>query len=138
MFDETIKAIEYFCNGMYCSQAVFGAFSEKYGLSKDIAFNISCGLNSGARCADICGAVTGGILVIGLKYGADKQKCNRETELFIPRFVEQNGSSMCRDILGCDITTTAGKQAAAAGNLFGTVCPELVENAVDLLADMGY
>lgn len=69
MTEAVKQAVEYFTNGLYCSQAVLGAFSEKYGMDKETAFQVSCGLNSGCRCADVCGAVSGAILVIGLKYG---------------------------------------------------------------------
>jgi C_GCAxxG_C_C family probable redox protein len=138
MNEKVIQALNYFENGLYCSQAVFGAFSESYGLDKEAAFKISCGLNSGVRCADICGAVSGAVLVIGLKYGGDPVVCNAKTEEFLKRFKEQNGDTVCRDILGCDISTPDGKTQAISENLFKTVCKDMVANAAQLLCDLGY
>ena len=132
------KAYEYYDGGLYCSQAVFGAFSEKYGLEKDLAFKIALGLNSGVRCADVCGAVSGAVLVIGLKYGGDRDKCNLETQEFVGRFRDKNGDIICRNILGCDISTPEGIEKAINENLFRTVCMDMVVSAAQLLCDLGY
>ena len=132
------EASELFNSGLYCSQAVLGAFCEKYGMEKDLAFKISCGLNSGVRCADVCGVVSGAILVIGLKYGDDKAVCNLKTEEYIKAFKEKNGSIICRDLLGCDISTPDGKEKAVDENLFKTRCVDMVKSAAQILDDLGY
>lgn len=138
MSNEVEEASELFDDGWYCSQAVLGAFCEKYGMSKDIAFKISCGLNSGSRCAELCGAVSGAVLVIGLKYGDSKSICNSKTEEFMRAFREKKGDVVCRNILGCDIFTPEGKAKAINGNLFETVCKKAVVDAAQVLSDMGY
>jgi len=66
------KAADIFNGGHNCAQAVLGAFCEEYGLDTDTALRIARGLGSGVRNAEICGAVSGAVLVIGLKYGHDK------------------------------------------------------------------
>lgn len=136
--DAVQQASEYFGNGQYCSQAVCGAFCEKYGLDRETAFKLSCGLNSGARSADICGAVLGAILVIGLKHGDTKEKCNQETEEFLRRFQEKYGDIICRNLLGCDISTPDGAAKAVEANLFPTRCMDLVIGAAQILHDSGY
>jgi C_GCAxxG_C_C family probable redox protein len=138
MIEKVIQASNYFENGLYCSQAVFGAFSESYGIDKETAFKISCGLNSGVRSADICGAVSGAILVVGAKYGNDPALCNAKTEELLRLFRKQNGDTVCRNILGCDISTPDGKEKAVSGNLFKTVCRDMVRSAAQLLCDLGY
>ena len=138
MNERVKQASELFGNGLYCSQAVLGAFSEKYGIDKTLAFRISCGLNSGVRCADICAAVSGAILVIGLKYGDDKAVCNLKTEEYIKTFKEKNGSILCRDLLDCDISTPDGKEKAITENLFKTRCMDMVISAAQILDDLGY
>jgi len=138
MGEKAKKASDYFLGGRYCSQAVLGAFCEKYGVDAETAFRISCGLNSGCRCADICGAVSGAILVIGLKYGDSQGVCNSKTEEFIASFRDKNGSVICRDILGCDIATPEGKEEFVRGNLFNTICADMVVSAAQILEDSGY
>ena len=46
MNEQVKTASELYNSGLYCSQAVLGAFCEKYGMDKDLAFKVSCGLNS--------------------------------------------------------------------------------------------
>jgi len=138
MDEEVSKASELFDGGLYCSQAVLGAFCERYGLDRETAFRISCGLNSGVRNAETCGAVTGAVLVIGLRYGGSSRECNRRTEEFVRMFRERNGSTVCRDILGCDILTPEGRNKAVMNNLFGTICHDAVASAARILKDLGY
>jgi len=137
--DETVKkAADYYDEGLYCSQAVLGAFCEKYGVEKETAFRISCGLNSGVRCAEVCGAVTGAVLVIGLKYGDSANNCNAKTAEFIEHFINKNSSIICRSLLGCDISTSEGREKALKEDLFRTRCRDMVICAAQLLIDLDY
>jgi len=138
MYEKVKKASELFGSGYYCSQAVLGAFCEEYGLDTETAFRISCGLNSGARCSEICGAVSGAVLVISLRYGDSSEVCNLKVEEFMNAFKERYGGIVCRDILGCDIFTPEGKAKAMRDGLFGTLCVDAVANAAQTLVDLGY
>ena len=136
---------EVFLKGFNCAQAVFSSFSETYGIDTVTACKIAGGLGSGARSAELCGAVSGSVLVIGLKYGqgifADidmKQICNAETEEFVRRFFDVNGDVVYRNLLKCDINTTEGRDNAIAKELFTTKCKDLVVAAISILVDMGY
>jgi len=136
---EKVKiASELFDGGMNCAQSVLGAFCNDYGIEKDIAYKIACGLGSGARSAEICGAVSGAVLVVGLKYGQSKEICNVKTEEFIRKFRDKNRNIVCRDILGCDITIPSGREKAVRDNLFKTTCMDMVKSAVCILEELGY
>ena len=63
------KAAELFSQGFNCAQSVFAVFAEKYGISQELALKIGCGFGGGMRNAEICGAVSGALMVLGLKYG---------------------------------------------------------------------
>ena len=137
--EETVKqAVEGYGGGLYCSQAVLGAFCETYGLDKGTAQRISFGLNSGFRCAEVCGAVSGAILVVGLKHGDSKELGNEKTLEYMSLFKEKLGSVVCRDLLGCDISTPEGRENAIRQNLFTTRCVDVVQSAAQLLVDLGY
>lgn len=138
MTEKIKKASDYFNSGLYCSQSVLGTFCENYNMDTKTAFKISCGLNSGSRCDEICGAVSGAILVIGLKYGDSADVCNLKTEEFIRAFKNKNGNVICRNILGCDISTPMGKEKAINENLFKTTCLDMVISAAQILEDLGY
>ena len=132
------KASADYMGGLYCSQAVLGAFCEGYGMDIGLARKISCGLNSGVRCAEICGAVSGAVLVIGLKYGDSKTDCNARVEEFLRIFRERNQDITCLNILGCDVFTPEGKEYAISNNLFTTICKDIVISAAQILCELGY
>ncbi len=143
--DKTEYSSELFLSGYNCAQSVFATFAEDYGLSRDLALKIPCGLGGGVRCAEICGAVTGAALIIGLKNGytdsndlAAKDNCAEEMKEFTKRFKEYNGALTCRDILGINISDDAGRKRAQDLNLLKTVCVDMVTSAVEILEDMGY
>lgn len=132
------KAADMFLDGYNCSQAILGSFCVNYGFDPKTALRIACGLGSGARNAEICGAVSGAVLVIGLKYGDNKEICNEKTEKFTKVFKERNQHIVCKEILSCDISTPSGKEKAITDNLFKTVCLDMVISAADILEELGY
>lgn len=130
------EAVHLFQNGYVCSQAVFAAFSEDYGLSKEQALKIGACFGSGMRKGEVCGACTGALMVLGLKYGDDKTKSNELCERFLDEFEKENGSYICRDLLGCDIGTPEGVKEAVDNNLFKEFCPIMVESAAKIVDEI--
>ena len=134
-----------FGEGFNCAQSVFSVFCEDYGLNKDTALKTACGLGSGFRSGEVCGAVSGAVLVIGLKYGhcdagdaVAKANCYKKTEEFLDVFRQKNTSIVCRDLLGLDVSTDEGREQAQERNLFRTKCDDLVRIAVLILEELGY
>ena len=63
------RAVELFKEGKNCSQAVFTAFATELGLTEEMALSISVGLGGGVgRMREVCGAISGSAMVVGLKY----------------------------------------------------------------------
>ena len=95
------------------------------------------------RRGDTCGAVTGALIVLGLRYGpkdvsdtsAKNDVYSRVTE-FCRRYESRCGYINCRDLLGCDISTEEGMKKARKNNLFKTVCPRMVQTAAEILEEM--
>lgn len=125
-------AVNLFLDKYVCSQAVFAAFSDDFGLSKDVALKIGACFGSGMRKGEVCGACTGALMALGLKYGEDKEKSNEVCEKFLDEFKKENGSYICRDLLNCDISTPEGVSQALEKNLFKEVCPKMVESAAKI------
>lgn len=73
-------------NGHLCSQAVFKVFCEDFGLPASEAFKIGACFGSGMRQGEVCGACTGALMVLGLKYGDDKAKCGEVSDEFFEEF----------------------------------------------------
>lgn len=133
-----------FNNGFTCSSAVFSAFAEDLGLSGDLAKKISCGFGAGvSRTGNICGAVSGAILVIGLKYGKAEEGDNAANDQtrtlvrqFIDEFTKKNGSINCTGLLGYDLSDQDEYEKARSENLFRTRCPQYVKDAALILERM--
>ena len=124
-----------------CSQAVLAAFSEEYGLDRDLAIRVAAGLGGGmGRMAEACGALTGAFLVIGLHYGgapSTKEKTYKKVRQAAELFRQRNrGCIDCRDLLGCDVGTPAGVREAKEKKLFKTACRQFVRDAVEILEEI--
>jgi C_GCAxxG_C_C family probable redox protein len=134
-------ALAGFNRGITCSSAVFSAFADELGLDDKTAKKIGCGFGAGiSRTGNICGAVSGAIMVIGLKYGKTEQgddaateKTRARTRQFIQEFTKKNGSVNCTELLGYNLSNQDEYDAAAKANLFRITCPECVRDAVVLL-----
>lgn len=116
---KTELAVTKFTEGYNCAQSVLFAFCDDRGLDKDKAFKIACGFGAGmGRKQKVCGAVTGGIMVIGTKYGRGVNDAKSATETtytktreLMDRFAERHGSVVCRSLLnGCELGTEEGKK----------------------------
>lgn len=141
--DKVKEAVSAFQEGFNCSQAILGTYGPEYGLSALDALKVSCGFGGGMRRGDTCGAVTGALMVLGLRYGpkdvtetsAKNDVYSRVTE-FCSRYEYRCDSVVCRKLLGCDISTEEGMKKARKNNLFKTVCPRMVETAAEILEEM--
>lgn len=82
-----------FMEGYNCSQAVVGAWAEDIGLDSETAYKIASGFGGGiGRMREVCGAFTGAVMVLGLKFGntigsdrAAKGKDYERVQLFAKR-----------------------------------------------------
>jgi len=135
------EALSCFKEGFSCSQAVFSTYAVDMGLSRETALKVSQAFGGGmGQMGEVCGAVTGAFMVIGLKYGRtkiDDDEAKRKTYALVKEFTEKfkarNGTIICRELLGCDIGTPEGNRVAKDKELFSTVCPSFVRDAVDIL-----
>ena len=129
-------AVNSFKSGLNCSQALLSAFSEELGLDKKTATKIASGFGGGMGCsAETCGAVTGAVMVIGLKHG-DSGKAATFTRELLERFRDRNGDLVCRTLLGCDISTDESMAKARKHGLFTSRCPKFVEDAAEIVEEL--
>jgi C_GCAxxG_C_C family probable redox protein len=138
------EAVARFAEGFSCSQAVFSTYAAESGLDRDTALKIASGFGGGiGGLGQTCGAVSGAIMALGLKHGtttadrAAKETIYAKVRQFTERFQQRNGSLLCRDLLGCDISTAEGRQHARDAGLFQQKCPKLVEDAAEILEQIG-
>jgi len=137
------KASQLFRDGCACSQAILTAYGEPLGIPHKVAMQIAAGFAGGMRLGETCGAVTGAFMVLGLRYASENSETvagragiyARVAE-FTGKFQSRNGSIICRELLGCDVSTPEGRKEAQERNLFKTVCVRIVEDAAAILEEM--
>jgi C_GCAxxG_C_C family probable redox protein len=103
----TEQALAYFNEGYNCSQAVFMAYSDLYGFDKELAAKISSSFGGGmGRLREVCGAVSGMFMVLGLHYPAtdvhDKEAKTTNyaaVQRTASEFKAEMGSYICADLL---------------------------------------
>lgn len=101
------KAISYFESGYNCSQSVFMAYSELYGIDTDTAARLATSFGGGmGRLREVCGAVSGMFMILGLHYPftvtTDKEikKTNyKAVQRTANLFKAEMGSYICADLL---------------------------------------
>lgn len=135
------NAVACFGNGCNCAQAVFSAFCEELGLDKKIGLKLACPFGGGlGHTGGVCGAVTGAMLTIGLKYGPEtpengdlKVRNYKITQDFIAEFIKRNGSVNCTELICYDLSDESQLDLARQSGVFKTKCPKYVSDAVEIL-----
>ncbi|OFX18770.1 MAG: hypothetical protein A2041_12780 [Bacteroidetes bacterium GWA2_31_9b] len=135
------KALSYFNNSFNCAQSVITSFSPELGLSEDDCLKVSCAFGAGmGKQQHTCGAVSGALMVIGLKFGkarndSDSKKENtyKKAAEFLDSFKVRNGTISCKDLLqGLDMNIEQDEIKIHELELFETVCEKAVKDAVEL------
>jgi len=142
--NNTEKAAACFEQGFNCAQAVFTPYGEAYGLEPETALKLAAGFGAGiGSMGETCGAVSGAVMAIGLKYGrskigdlAAKERTNELVQEFARRFKARNGSLVCKELLGLDLGTAEGRKAAKERNTHGTRCAKFVKDAAGILGEI--
>lgn len=137
-------AVASFQGGFNCAQAVLSAFAPGLGLGRELALKVAGAFGGGmGRMGETCGAVTGALMALGLRYGkyrpeddAARDKTYDRAREFMQRFKARRGALLCRDLLGYDISTPEGSRAVREKGLIKTLCPGLVRDAAEMLEEL--
>ena len=137
-------AVSRFKKDLDCSQALLLTYGPEFGLDREIALRIADAFGGGmGRMGETCGAVTGAFMVVSLRYGRRvaedtqaRKKVHSIVGEFVRRFKSRNGSTVCRELLDCDISTPEGLKSIKAKNLFLTKCPKYVRDAAEIVEEL--
>ncbi|NJD04113.1 MAG: C_GCAxxG_C_C family protein [Ruminiclostridium sp.] len=139
--NKTDYAVDCFSNGFNCSQAVFSAFCEDFGVDINLGLKMACSFGAGmGYMGEACGAVTGAFMVLGLKFGQNDEQDKYSKAMnyllvkdFASRFRKLNGSINCKELIQYDLSDERQLNAARQTDVFTTKCPKYVKDAVELL-----
>lgn len=137
------KAVRLFKEGYNCSQSVFMAYSEEYGIDRETASRLAASFGAGmGRMREVCGAVSGMLLVAGLETGAvegndreGKKKNYQTVQELAAEYRKKNGSIICRELLGLrkDAPIQAEPEKRTEEYYKKRPCPELIRQAAEIL-----
>ena len=137
------KAVDFYGHNFNCSQGVFTAYAVEHGIDEKIALKLATNFGGGARKGEMCGAVSGALMVLGLLYGHSesddldtKAKSYAMSEEYMNRFIQKNGTVVCRELLGYDLSKPEEKAIIMEKNLFRTYCPKVIHSAVEILDEL--
>lgn len=137
------RAVRHFDEGYNCAQSVLLVMSEYWNIKSDMIPRIATGFGGGiGRCGSVCGALTGGILSIGIKYGTDepspekRQKCYELALRLYKLFEQQHGSVLCRELIGYALSDSEGLKSAQKTKVFEEKCSDLIRTVVNILVDL--
>jgi len=90
-----------------CAQAIFTTYGPHLAKGKvdfDLCMKITSAFGGGInRTGNVCGAVTGALMALGLKYGLSIQEVTKVSNQILDEFTAINGSIICRDLIGHDL-----------------------------------
>lgn len=130
-------ALEAFRDGFNCAQAVLGAFSGGFGLDENAALRIAAGFGAGlGRRRELCGAVSGAVMVLGLRYGNGAKESNgavyQKVQELTGLFLQEKGTLVCSELLErCKLQRGTG--CDEAGGVRERCCAGLVALACELI-----
>jgi C_GCAxxG_C_C family probable redox protein len=127
-----------------CAQSVFAACGAGEELSEPMCLQLAGPFGGGmGRMGETCGAVTGALLVLGIRYGREmatdpvqaRGPLYERVAKLANSFRERNGGLTCRELTGCDLRTPEGQEQFKARDLHHTLCRKLVASAAELLEE---
>ncbi len=141
---EVEQAVAFYQQGYTCTQSILASFGRRYDLQQDLAFRLGEPFGAGTSCTgDMCGAVTGAILVLGLQYGSALSSDDtarlytyQRVHDLIRCFQGIHGSIQCTDLLGYNLSDPEQFQTVCEKGLFNQLCPIFVHDAAQILTDL--
>ena len=137
---KTDLAITKMSEGYNCAQSIVAAFAQDVGLDVSTAIKMAGVFGGGlAHQGHVCGAVSGALMIIGMKYnGIEADYASREHGFaigtdFIEEFESRHQTIDCRQLIGCDLSTPKGLKRFKDAGIFRNVCPRWVKEAADIL-----
>jgi C_GCAxxG_C_C family probable redox protein len=139
--DKASEAKQLFANGSNCAQSILYPFGRAFFREDVSAFLLASAFGGGiASRGEMCGAVSGSLMVIGLYFGyspsgnaSDKANVLQITNEFLLEFENRFGDLQCSKLLKHNLSTTEGRDNANHSGAFQSVCPALIEGAAILL-----
>ncbi len=133
-------AKQLFASGCNCSQSVACAFCEEMGLTHDMVASLSQPFGGGiARSREMCGAITGMLMVLGCRYSdKSKDEVYKICRMYMDNFRHKFGSCTCGVLLsgvGLNVDTSTTSEPRTSQYYSVRPCAEYIAYAAQLLEE---
>jgi len=145
MLSRVEQAAATFEEGYTCAQSVFVTYADLFGMDRETALKLSSPMGGGVgRMREICGVVSAMALLAGLKEGNTdpdnddgKERIYLLTRQMADKFQEQNGSIICRELLGIEGREESARPSKRTKEFYETrPCARLVASAARIVEEM--
>lgn len=137
------KAASYFSEGYNCAQSVLLAMCEHWNGKSELIPKIATAFGGGiGRCGSVCGALTGGIMALGVKYGTNESSLEKRlkayelAQKFYKQFEKKHGSVLCRELIGYDLSNPKELEKARKNKVLEEKCSNFIKTAVEILVSL--
>ena len=140
---EKEEIVDLFSKEINCAQIVVSRYAERLGASEAVSRKMASCFGGGMSWGKTCGAVTGALMALGLKYGngeanESEQVVNarEKSNEFRRRFLEKYPSIECADLLGHDISLPGEMEKVLEDGTMFSYCPCIVRDVIEILDEM--
>jgi C_GCAxxG_C_C family probable redox protein len=132
-------------SGFNCAESVLKACQELYQLpGAEVVPRVATGFGGGiGRKGSVCGALTGGIMALGLEMGRmDPKDAQARDRLYgiareiYEKFEKEFGTVLCFNLTQCDLSTPEGQKKAKELNLHKNLCSQFVQGMVKWVGEV--
>lgn len=133
------KGVEYHRQGFNCAESVLLGLCDRLGIENSLIPRIATGFGGGiGHTGDICGAITGAIMALGIRFGREnpQDKDSRDrlyllVEAFLKEAEKTLGYLDCCNLIGVRLNTKEGLKRYREENL-RLKCQQIVETVENI------
>lgn len=126
--------------GYNCSQVLMLHFLDRTKLDFDTAIKVSLAFELGHYTGQTCGAVTAGLMVLGLIKGGmsddDKVDLIKSSHIFKTKFAEKMKSINCQELLGMNVNEGNNIARAFEEGKIQSICPNAIFTSIEILEEI--
>jgi C_GCAxxG_C_C family probable redox protein len=139
------RAIKHYQSGYNCAESVLFALYEDLEPKgkNEIVPKIAAGFGGGiGRCGSVCGALTGSIMAVGVKYASNETGVEKRAKAYafaktlLKKFEEQHGTTFCRDLIKYDLSNPEEAAKFRQEGVPQKVCAKLIKSSIENYLDL--
>ncbi|MGB9713792.1 MAG: C-GCAxxG-C-C family protein [Candidatus Bathyarchaeales archaeon] len=137
------KAVKRFLEGYNCAQSVLSTMCEFWNIKSELVPKIATPFGGGIGLrGSVCGALTGGVMAIGIKHGANEPSAKKHLKAYelagvvYTEFQKRHGTVLCRELIGYNLSDPKDLEKAGKAGVFEKKCVGFVKTMVEMLAEI--